>query len=248
MVLPEEDDDSSGSTKRKHHSPRRIVNLNYFQRTREMEQGSWGRGQYLQLEVLGCLVRAGEQINGDDLVVIHVLLSKSGEHSGYVEEVGLSVNLKRRHGFKFLLKSKPQKTKKYIKTGNPKLRIWKLEVRRRAGRVCTIYSIELRRGARGRKAEQKRKKRQEWGAMSENETERDFVEPMERELGTIARSFLIFLAPQRRVFVPREERKGRVRDADYEGSGPFSFGHTRGAAVIVFVFTGGISRKMEIEK
>jgi hypothetical protein len=25
--------------------------------------------------------------------------------------------------------------------------------------------------------------------MSENETERDFVEPMERELGTIARSF-----------------------------------------------------------
>jgi hypothetical protein len=49
--------------------------------------------------------------------------------------------------------------------------------------------------------------------MPENETERDFIEPMERELGTIARSFPIFLAPQTRVFVPNEERKGRVRDA-----------------------------------
>jgi hypothetical protein len=28
--------------------------------------------------------------------------------------------------------------------------------------------------------------------MSENETERDFIEPMERELGTIARSFPFF--------------------------------------------------------
>jgi len=82
MVLPEEDDHSSGSTKPKQHSPRRIVKLKVFQRTREMEQGSWGRGQYLQLEVLGYLVRAGEQINGDHLVVIHVLLSKSGEYCG----------------------------------------------------------------------------------------------------------------------------------------------------------------------
>jgi hypothetical protein len=79
--------------------------LKVFQRTREMEQGSWGRGQYLQLEVLGCLVRAGEQINGDQLVVIHVLLSKSGEHSGYVGGVGLSVNLKGRRGLKFFLNS-----------------------------------------------------------------------------------------------------------------------------------------------
>ncbi len=86
-----------------------------------MEQGRWARGQYLQLEVLGCLVRAGEQINGDDLVVIHVLLSKSGEHSGYVGGVGLSVNLKGRHGFKFLLNGTPQEREK--KTGNPKLRI-----------------------------------------------------------------------------------------------------------------------------
>jgi hypothetical protein len=115
MVLPEEDDHSSGTTKPKYHSPRRIVNLKVFQRTREMEQGSWGRGQYLQLEVLGCLVRAGEQINGDHLVVIHVLLSKSGEHSGYVGGVGLSVNLKGRHGFEFFLNSKPQKTKKIQK-------------------------------------------------------------------------------------------------------------------------------------
>ncbi len=105
MVLPEEDDHSSGSTKSKAHPARRIVHLKVFQRTREMEQGSWGRGQYLQLEVLGCLVRAGEQINGDQLVVIHVLLSKSGEHSGYVGGVGLSVNLKGRHGLKFFLKS-----------------------------------------------------------------------------------------------------------------------------------------------
>ncbi len=105
MVLPEEYDRSSGTTKPKDHPPRRIVNLKVFQRTREMEQGSWGRGQYLQLEVLGCLVRAGEQINGDYLVVIHVLLSKSGEHSGYVGGVGLSVNLKGRHGLKFFLNS-----------------------------------------------------------------------------------------------------------------------------------------------
>jgi hypothetical protein len=146
MVLPEEDDLSSGTTKPKHHSPRRIVNLKVFQRTREMEQGSWGRGQYLQLEVLGCLVRAGEQINGDHLVVIHVLLSKSGEHSGYGGGVGLPVNLKGRHGFKFFLNSKFQKTKKNTETGDPRLRIWKLEVRRRPGRVCKIYSIELRRG------------------------------------------------------------------------------------------------------
>jgi hypothetical protein len=80
-----------------------------------MEQGSWGRGQYLQLEELGCLVRAGEQINGDYLVVIHVLLSKNGEHSVYVGEGGLSVNLKGRHGFKLVLNSKPQKTKKIQK-------------------------------------------------------------------------------------------------------------------------------------
>jgi len=147
MVLPEEDEYSSGTTKAKHHSPRRIVNFKVFQRTREMEQSRWGRGQYLQLEVLGCLVGAGEQINGDHLVVIHVLLSKSGEHSGYVGGVGLSVNLKGRHGFKFFLKSKPQKTKKNTKTGDPKIRIFKLEVRRRAGRVRKIYSIELSRGA-----------------------------------------------------------------------------------------------------
>jgi hypothetical protein len=116
MVLPEEDDRSSGTTKPKYHSSRRIVNLKVFQRTREMEQGSWGRGQYLQLEVLGCLVRAGEQINGDHLVVIHVLLSKSGEHSGYVggvglSVVGLSVNLKGRHGFKFSSTINPRKPK-----------------------------------------------------------------------------------------------------------------------------------------
>jgi hypothetical protein len=109
-----------------------------------------------------------------------------------------------------------------------------LEVRRRPGRVCKIYSIELRRGARGRKGEQKRKRRQERRAMSENETEREFIEPMERELGTIARSFLNFLAPQRRVFVPREDRKGRVRDADYEGSGRFPSGtHMRGSAFLI---------------
>ncbi len=213
MVLPEENDRSSGTTKPKHHSPRRVVNLKVFQRTREMEQGSWGRGQYLQLEVLGCLVRAGEQINGDYLVVIHVLLSKSGEHSGYVggvglSVVGLSVNLKGRHGFKFSLNSKPQKTKKFTKTGNPKLRIWKLEVRRRPARVRKTYSIELSRGAGGRKAQQQQKRRQERRAMSENETERDFI-----ELGTIARSFPFFLAPQTRVFVLKEERKGRARDA-----------------------------------
>jgi hypothetical protein len=188
MVLPEEDDHSSGTTKPKHDSPRRIVNLKVFQRTRETEQGSWGRGQYLQLEVLGCLVRAGEQINGDQLVVIHVLLSKSGEHSGYVGGVGLSVNLKGRHGFKFFLNSKPQKTKKNTKTGDPKLRIWKLEVRRRPGRVCKLYSIVLRRGAGGRKAQQQRRKRQKRRAMSENETEREFIELMERELCTVARS------------------------------------------------------------
>ncbi len=82
-----------------------------------MEQESWGRGQYLQLEVLGCLVGAGEQINGDYLVVIHVLLSKSDEHSGYVGGVGLSVNLKGRHGFEFFVNSKPQKTKKIQKQG-----------------------------------------------------------------------------------------------------------------------------------
>jgi hypothetical protein len=140
-----------------------------------MEQGSWGRGQYLQLEVLGCLVRAGEQINGDYLVVIHFLLSKSGEHSGYVGGVGLSVNLKGRHGFKLFLNSKPQKTKKNTRRGNPKRRIWKWEVRRRPGRIYKIYSIELRRGTGGRKAQQQRKRRQERRAMWENETERDFI-------------------------------------------------------------------------
>jgi len=192
MVLPEEDDHSSGTTKAKHHSPRRIVNFKVFQRTKEMEQRRWGSGQYLQLEVLGCLVRAGEQINGDHLVVVHVLLSKSGEHSGDVGGVGLSVNLKGRHGFKFFLNSKPQKTEKNTKTGDPKRRIWKLEVRRRAGRVCKIYSIELSRGAGGRKARQQRKRRHNRRAMSENETERDFIEPMGRELGTVAGSFPFF--------------------------------------------------------
>jgi hypothetical protein len=49
--------------------------------------------------------------------------------------------------------------------------------------------------------------------MSESETERDFIEAMERELGTIARSFPIFLAPETRRLVPKEERKGRARDA-----------------------------------
>ncbi len=189
MVLPQEDDHSSGTTKPKYHSPRRIVKLKVFQRTREMEQGSWGRGQYLQLEVLGCLVRAGEHTNGDQLLVIHVLLSKSGEHSGYVGGVGRSVNVKGRHGLKLFLNSKPQKTKKKRKIGDPKLRIWKLEVRRKPGRVCKIYSIVLGRGAGGRKAEQQRRKRQKRRAMSENETERDFVEPMERELCTVVRSF-----------------------------------------------------------
>jgi hypothetical protein len=212
MVLPEKDDHSAGTTKAKHHSPRRIVNFKVFQRTRE-EQSRWGRGQYLQLEVLGCLVRAGENINGDHLVVIHVLLSKSGEHSGYVGGVGLSVNLKGRHGFKFFLNSKPQKTKRNTKTGDPKLRIWKLEVRRRAGRVCKIYSIELSRGAGSRKAQQQRKRRQKRRAISESETERDFIEPMGRELGTMAGSFPFFLTPQTRVLVEEEERKGRARDA-----------------------------------
>ncbi len=51
---------------------------------------------------------ASEQINGDNLVVINFLLSKSGEHSVHVGGVDLSVNLKGRHGFKFLLNSKPQ--------------------------------------------------------------------------------------------------------------------------------------------
>jgi hypothetical protein len=50
--------------------------------------------------------------------------------------------------------------------------------------------------------------------MSDNETERHFIEPMGRELGTIARSFPLLLAPQTRVFVPKEEREGRARDAD----------------------------------
>jgi hypothetical protein len=189
MVLPEEDDHSSGTTKPKHDSPRRIVKLKVFQRTRELEQGSWRRGQYLQLEVLGCLVRTGEHTNRDQLVVIHVLLSKSGEHSGYVGGVGCSINGKGRHGFKFFLNSKPQKTKKKRKIGDAKLRIWKLEVRRKPGRVCKIYSILLGRGAGGRKTQQQRKKRQKTRAMSESETERDFIEPMERELCTVARSF-----------------------------------------------------------
>jgi hypothetical protein len=146
--------------------------------------------------------------------------------------------------FKFLLKRKPQKTKKNTKTGNPKLRIWKLEVRRRAGRVCTIYSIELRRGARGRKGEQKRKRRQERRAMSENETERDFVEPMERELGTIPRTFLLFLAPQSLRSERRAERS-RARRRLRRFWTVFLRAHTWGSG---FVFTGGISRKMEIEK
>jgi hypothetical protein len=85
-----------------------------------------------------------------------------------------------------------RKRKKIKKTGDPKFRIWKLEVRRRAGRVCKIYSIELSRGAGGRKARQQRKRRHNRRAMSENETERDFIEPMGRELGTVAGSFPFF--------------------------------------------------------
>ncbi len=56
-----------------------------------------------------------------------------------------------------------------------------------------------------------------------------------------------FLAPQPRVFVPEEERKGRARDAAQEASGPFSVGHTRGAAPFCFFFTDGISPKIENE-
>jgi hypothetical protein len=47
-------------------------------------------------------VSASEQFNGDNLVVIHFLLSKSGEHSVHVGGVALSVNLKGRHGYNFL--------------------------------------------------------------------------------------------------------------------------------------------------
>jgi hypothetical protein len=53
-------------------------------------------------------VSASEQINGDNLVVINFLLSKSGEHCVHVGGVDLSVNLKGGHGFRFLLNSKPQ--------------------------------------------------------------------------------------------------------------------------------------------
>jgi hypothetical protein len=81
---------------------------------------------------------------------------------------------------------------KNSKAGNPKLRIWKLEVRRRPGRVCKTYSIELSRGAGGRKAQQQQKRRQERRAIWENETERQFIEPMERELGNIGGSFPFF--------------------------------------------------------
>jgi hypothetical protein len=42
------------------------------------------------------------------------------------------------------------------------------------------------------KARQQRKRRHKRRAMSENETERDFIEPMKRELGTIAGSFPCF--------------------------------------------------------
>ncbi len=242
MVLPEEDDHSSGTTKPS-TTPKIIVNLKMFQRIREMEQGSWGRGQYLQLEVLGCLVRAGEQINGDHLVVIHVLLSKSGEHSGYVGGVGLSVNLKGRHGFEFLLNSKPQQTKKNTKTGNPKLRIWKLEVRRRPGRVCKISSIELSRRAGGRKAQQERKRRQERRAMSEDETERDFIEPMERELDTIASSFPFF---KLRKHEPSFRKKSRKVARATERRKLLA--HTWGSAFLFFCFfTSGISPEIEIE-
>ncbi len=56
------------------------------------------------------------------------------------------------------------------------------------------------------------------------------------------------LAPETRGLVPKEEQKGRARDASKEASGPFSFGHTRGAAPFCVFFTGGISPKIEIEK
>jgi hypothetical protein len=65
--------------------------------------------------------------------------------------------------------------------------MWKLEVRRGPARIRKTYSIEVSRGAGGRKAQQQQKRRQEMRAMSENETERDFI-----ELGTIAKSFPIF--------------------------------------------------------
>jgi len=69
-----------------------------------------------------CIVRASEQINGDNLVVIHFLLSKSGEHSVHVGGVGLSVNLKGRHRFK-VFSQQHTSAERGKKTGNPKLRI-----------------------------------------------------------------------------------------------------------------------------